>query len=97
MDDAGKREYLLKALTKHTARLSVKQTGKGRFAADGFGITKMSLLLAEDQLGKDGKVEVRLANKPTRMVVQPSAEVLLQDFVERFDRTRLPVARVDIP
>lgn len=97
LDDAGKREHLLKALAKHTARLSVKQTSKGRFSADGYGITKLSLLLREEQFGKDGKVEVRLANKPVRKVATPSAEVLLRDFVERFDRTRLPVARIDIP
>jgi hypothetical protein len=27
----------------------------------------------------------------------PDAAVLLGDFVERFDRTRLPVARVAVP
>ena len=91
MDDEAKRAYLLKALAKHTARVSVQQTGKGRFRAEGFGITKFSLLLSADQL------DVRLANKPNRKVVKPSAEVLLRDFVERFDRTRLPVARVDFP
>jgi hypothetical protein len=87
----------VKALAKNTARVAVQQTGKGRFRAQGFGITKFSLLLAADQLGKGGKVEVRLANKPIRKVAMPSAEVLLLDFVERFDRTRLPVARVDLP
>lgn len=97
MNEEAKRAYLLKALAKSTARVAVQRTGKGRFRADGFGITKFSLLLPADQLGKGGKVEVRLANKPIRKVVTPSAEVLLLDFVERFDRTRLPVVRVDLP
>ncbi|MFT6081428.1 MAG: hypothetical protein ACI8UD_000823 [Planctomycetota bacterium] len=97
MNEEAKRAYIVKALAKNTARVAVQQTGKGRFRAQGFGITKFSLLLAADQLGKGGKVEVRLANKPIRKVAMPSAEVLLLDFVERFDRTRLPVARVDLP
>ncbi|MGK0154505.1 MAG: pimeloyl-ACP methyl ester carboxylesterase, partial [Neolewinella sp.] len=97
MNEAAKRAYIVKALAKNTARVAVQQTGKGRFRAQGFGITKFSLLLAAAQLGKGGKVEVRLANKPIRKVATPSAEVLLLDFVERFDRTRLPVARVDLP
>ncbi|MGK0300992.1 MAG: pimeloyl-ACP methyl ester carboxylesterase, partial [Planctomycetota bacterium] len=95
MNGEAKRAYLLKALAKNTARVAVHRTGKGRFRAEGFGITRFSLLLPADQLGKSGKVDVRLANKPMRKVAKPSAQVLLLDFVERFDRTRLPVARVD--
>ena len=97
MNEVQKRAYLLKALAKNTARLKVTQKGKGRFVADGYGVTKFALLLAKEQLGKGNKVEVRLRNKPVRKVAVPSAKVLLEDFVERFDRTRLPVARVVVP
>ena len=97
LDEAGQREHVLKALGKFTARVAIKQLAKGRFAADGSGITKLTLLLSAEQLGKHGKVEVRLANKPVKKVAKPSVEVLLVDFVERFDRARLPVARVDLP
>ena len=96
LDEAGQREHVLKALGKFTARVAIKQLAKGRFAADGSGITKLTLLLSAEQLGKGGKVEVRLANKPVKKVAKPSVEVLLVDFVERFDRARLPVARVDL-
>lgn len=97
MNELQKRAYLLKALARNTARLKVTQKGKGRFVADGSGVTKFALLLGREQLGKGNKVEVRLRNKPTRKVAVPSARVLLEDFVERFDRTRLPVARVVVP
>ena len=88
----------MKALEAFTARVQIEDKGKGRFVADGSGVTKFSLLLRQEQLGKDGKVEVRLKrSKPIRKVGRPSVRVLLQDFVERFDRTRLPVVRVDVP
>lgn len=97
LNEVQKREYLLKALAKNTARLEMTQNGPGRFTAKGTGITKFSMLLSNEQLGKNGKVDVRLANKPIKKVARPSPKVLLDDFVERFDRTRLPVARVDFP
>ena len=98
MDEQQKRRYLVDELAKYTARVEVRQQGKGRFVADGTGVTKFALLVRAEQLGKDGRVEVRLkGGKPIKKQVQPSAKVLLRDFVQRFDRSRLPVARVDVP
>ncbi|MFK7742006.1 MAG: hypothetical protein AB8H80_16945 [Planctomycetota bacterium] len=97
MDEAKQAAFLLKALGKHTARLEVVSQGNGRFQADGFGVTKFALLLCEGQIGKKGKVQVRLGRRTIKRTVEPSAEVLLRDFVECFDRTRLPVVRIDIP
>ena len=97
MNDDQRREYLLEQLGKSTARLEVTRKGKGRFVADGYGVTAFSLLLTAEQLGRDGKVEVRLGRKIVRKVGRPDAAVLLRDFAERFDRTRLPVVRVAVP
>ncbi|MFN3244605.1 MAG: hypothetical protein ACE37K_24075 [Planctomycetota bacterium] len=98
MDEMQKRAFLVKALGSYTARVQIEDKGKGRFVADGSGVTRFALLLQKDQLGKGGKVEVRLKrSKPIRKVGTPSARVLLQDFVERFDRARLPVVRIDVP
>lgn len=97
MDEARQVAYLLDALADYTARLEVTDRGRGRFQADGFGITSFELLLREEQLGRDGKVEVKLGRRTVKKQVEPSARVLLEDFVERFDRTRLPVARVVVP
>jgi len=95
LTEMQKREHVLKALAKNTARLEVTQKGPGRFVAKGSGITKFSMLLTRKQLGKKDKVDMRLANKPIKKAVRQSPKVLLDDFVERFDRTRLPVVRVD--
>ncbi|MCA8966397.1 MAG: hypothetical protein KDC48_16070, partial [Planctomycetes bacterium] len=101
MNDEQQRAYLLERLGDYTARLQVTDKKNGRFEADGQGVAAFTLWLQAEQLGKPGKdgaaVEVRLKNKPVKKTVTPSAEVLLADFVERFDRTRLPVARVDVP
>jgi len=98
MNEVQKREYLIKALQGYTARVQVEDKGKGRFVAEGSGVTRFALLLRAEQLGKAGKVEVRLKrSKPIRKVGKPSARVLLQHFVEHFDRTRLPVVRIDVP
>lgn len=98
MDEMQKRQYLMKALGSYTARVQVERKGKGRFVAEGSGVTRFALLLTADQLGKGGKVEVRLKrSKPIRKVANPSARVLLGHFVEHFDRLRLPVVRVEVP
>lgn len=97
MSDEQRRAYLLDAFADYTARLDVEDKGHGRFAASGKGTTAFTLWLAAQQLGKDGKVEVRFGSKTVRQTAAPSAEVLLTDFVERFDRTRLVVARIDVP
>ncbi len=97
MNDEQQRAYLLEQLGDYTARLQVTDKKNGRFEADGFGIVAFTLWLQDDQLGKDGKVEVRVQNKVLKKATVASAEVLLRDFVERFDRTRLPVARIDVP
>ena len=59
-----------------------------------------ALSLAAEQLGsgsgRDGAVEVRWQNRTEKQKVTPDAAVLLRDFVERFDRTFLPVARVEV-
>jgi dienelactone hydrolase len=96
LDDAGKRALLLDKLASHTARLVVDDKGQGRFTAQGRFVQAFVLSLVVSQLGKDGAVEVRWQNRTHKQKVTPDAAVLLRDFVERFDRTFLPVARVEV-
>jgi pimeloyl-ACP methyl ester carboxylesterase len=99
MNDAGQRAMTLDRYAELTARLVVEDKGQGRFQADGRLVTSFALLLIADQLGKDGAVEVRLqgTSKPLKKKAVPETAVLLREFVERFDRTFLPVARVAVP
>lgn len=97
LDDRGRRELLLDELAERTARLAVEDRGGGRFVADGSQVTSFALWLVPEQLGDGGAVEIRWRGRTTRRRCEPDAEVLLRDFVERFDRTFLPVARVAVP
>lgn len=101
MDEPRQRAHTLDRYAEYTARLVVEDKGKGKFVADGKLVTAFSLLLTTAQLGKgsggDGAVEIRLLNKPVKKKVVPDTAVLLREFVERFDRTFLPVARVTVP
>ena len=97
LDDAHKRAYLVDAYAKLTARIDITDRGNGRFAGTGDQVHKLTLWLEKEQLGKDGKVELRVGSKTHKKIGVPAAEVLLRDFVERLDRTRLPVARIDVP
>lgn len=97
LDEAGRRALLLDRLVERTARLQVTDQGRGRFAAEGRGVKSFTLLLTAEMLGKEGAVEVRWQNKTVRKVAAPSAQVLLREFAERFDRTFLPVASVSVP
>ena len=97
LDEAGKRAYALDKLADMTARLCVTDKSKGQFLAEGKHVAAFTLWLAADQLGKDGAVEVRWQGKLSKQKLVSEAAVLLRDFVERFDRTRLPVARMLVP
>jgi pimeloyl-ACP methyl ester carboxylesterase len=97
MPEPQQRAHTLDRYADCTARLVVDDLGQGRFRADGKLVTAFALLLTTAQLGKDGAVEVRLQNKPVKKMAVPEAAVLLREFVERFDRTFLPVARITVP
>ena len=58
---------------------------------------KFRLLLTADMCGPDGAVEVQWAGKVHKRKAAPSSTVLLREFVERLDRTFLPVAEVTVP
>ena len=97
LDEAGKRAYLLDRYAAITARVVVEDKGQGRFVADATHASGFSLLLTPEQLGKDGAVDVRFQGRSTKKKAVSEVAVLLREFVERFDRTFLPVARVVVP
>jgi len=96
MDEVEKREYHTRHAERLTARLFVHRKGPGVYAASGRHVDRFRLLLPEDAFTPGEPVVVSLNGRTTR--VRPAADprVLLRDFVERFDRTWLPVAAVEI-
>jgi poly(3-hydroxybutyrate) depolymerase len=97
MDDAAQRRYVADAADKKTARLEAERKGKGDFVVKTEGVRSFRLLLAEDMFDPKEPVKVTWNGRTRTKKVSPSREVLLLDFVERFDRTFLPVAELEIP
>ncbi|MCA8973211.1 MAG: hypothetical protein KDC98_00745 [Planctomycetes bacterium] len=97
LDDAGRRALTHDGIVKLTARLEVTDRGQGRFTAKGEGVRSFELWLGVDMLGAKDTVEVKWNGRTVRKSATASVGVLLADFAERFDRTRLAVARVSVP
>jgi len=96
LDEPRRRALLLDRFADVTARLVVRTKARGRFAAEGRHVKGFELRLVAEQIAPDG-VEIVWQGRSIRRTVAPAAEPLLREFVERFDRTFLPVARVAVP
>jgi dienelactone hydrolase len=97
LDEAGRRKLLEDEVEKKTARLEVKMTGLGRFSATGQGVAGFRLLLTAAMFDPAKPVQVLFGGKLVEKKAKPDPRVLLEEFVERFDRTFLPVASIDVP
>jgi len=94
--EAERRKAFESAVEARTARLSVRRTGPGAFQATGREVERFRLLLPEGAFEK-GPVTVEFRGRTVKASPKPDGAVLLQEFVERFDRTFLPVAEVRVP
>jgi dienelactone hydrolase len=97
MDAEARRAHVARDVEKKTARLEVVRTAPGRFEAKSTGVTRFRLLLPAEALVPGKPVTVVWNGRTVTKPAAPSAAVLLRDFVERFDRTSLPVAEVTVP
>jgi len=97
MTEDGKRAWIEEEAEKRTARIDAKFEGAGKFTVKTSLVQKFRLLLAQEMFDPAAPVEITTNDKTARHDVQPSRVVLLRDFVERFDRTFLPVAEVNGP
>lgn len=70
-------------------------SGRGAYGAEADrGVKSFRLLLPERALRGTNSLEVLFNGRRLRPRPKPSAEVLLVEFAERFDRRFLPVAEV---
>jgi poly(3-hydroxybutyrate) depolymerase len=97
MDDDAKRAWFQSEADKRTARLDVRFDGPGKFTAQTSLVQRFRLLLTPDMFDPAAGVDVTTDGKLAHHDVKPSKLVLLREFVERFDRTFLPVAEVSCP
>ena len=97
LDDKGYLLFMQRKAEERTARLEVERDGAGGFVAAGKYVRKFRLLLDASMFTAGKDVRVVFNGKEFRRTPRPSAAILLKEFVERFDRTFLPVAELRIP
>src|SRR5262245_1025344 len=97
MSEQARRRFVADAVERATARLSVKRTGSGRFEAEGTAVTKFRLLLSDGAFEPDKPVSLLWNGRSISRLVKRNKSTLLLDFVERFDRSFLPVAELSVP
>ncbi len=97
MTDDERRAWIEEEAEKRTARIEAKIDGPGKFTVKTTLVQRFRILLSEDMFDPATPVEVTTNDKTARYEAKPSKAVLLREFVERFDRTFLPVAEVAAP
>jgi poly(3-hydroxybutyrate) depolymerase len=96
LDEDGRLAYLESEAEQRTARIQAERAGVGRFSASSKGVKRFRLLLAREDFDAGRAVEVAWNGDTLRVRPKPSPGVLLEDFVERFDRTFVPVAEIEV-
>lgn len=89
-------QHIMELADAATADLRVAREDGARFRVEATGVAALRLLLPEECETPDGRVTVVIAGKERKLNVRRSAALLLADFVERFDRKRLPVAEAQL-
>ena len=95
-DETARLLLIQEQVDERTAQLQVEMDSPGVFRAGTKGVRKFRLLLTREMIGEDGRVSIELDGKLRKLKPRLSAEVLLQEFAERFDRRFLPVAEVEV-
>lgn len=96
LDDAGKAAFIQDLAEDRTAKIHALQLENGSLQIDTEGVGKLDLLLPRAWIPEDGKLTVLLNGKSKSHKVKLSKRVLLEDFVERFDRRSLAQAEIKL-
>lgn len=101
LDDEGKRRLLISSAEARTGRVEALFVGPGEVRLVAERVTRVRLVLTPEMLGPplpSGVFELRVdvGGRSRTQRLRPDARVLLEEFVERFDRRFLPVADVEI-
>jgi poly(3-hydroxybutyrate) depolymerase len=97
LDAAGQRRVVQQQVDEDTARLEITRSTAGRFDVQARGVAKLRLLLARGMFEPNAPVEVTFGGKAKKYKPVPDVKVLLAEFVERLDRSFLPVAALEVP
>jgi predicted esterase len=96
MTDFERAAYIQGLADERTAKLQATRQSDGTFRVSSEGASRLMLYLPLDWIPEDGTISAQINGDTRKLKVKPSKTTLLLDFVERFDRTVLPVAEVSI-
>ena len=95
-DHEQRVRHMLQLADACTASVRIERDAEGKIRLSGEGVGVVRLLLPAEFAPPTGRVSVTLEDKEKKLVLRRSTGVMLADFVERFDRSFLPVADVEI-
>jgi predicted esterase len=96
LDPLERLDYLQKEVDERTARVAAERTTT-RIKLEGLHATRVRVLFSEEMLPPKTEVLLQWQQKTARRKIERDARVLLAEFVERFDRTFLPVFEAQVP
>lgn len=92
----GQARFVQDEADQRTALVRAEFLGEGRFAIEAQLAARVRLLLPSAMLGENGAVEVDWKGRSRKKKLKGSSEILLEHFVEHFDRRFLPVAEWEL-
>jgi hypothetical protein len=96
LDSLERLDYLQKEVDERTARVSAERLSS-RVKLESTHATRARVLFSEEMLPEKPEVLLQWQQKTLRRKVVRDPKVLLSEFVERFDRTFLPVFEARVP
>ncbi len=97
MSEDAQRRFFVREAVKRNAKVVANRTGAGSFALEFNEATRVRLYLRAEDLGEKGGVKISLGGKQLVRQARADVKVMLEDFAERFDRTFVVSARVEVP
>lgn len=88
-------QHVLELADARTADLRVERSAEGVFHVEAEGVAALRLLLPDGFETPGGRVTILVGGAERKAAVKRSAALLLADFVERFDRSFVPVAEAE--
>lgn len=93
-NDEQRAAHIQDLADERTAQVLASREDSGVIRLDMHGVSRLLLTLPKAWIPADRKVQVEIGGKTKQHKVKLSKKVLLLDFVERFDRSFLPVASI---
>jgi len=96
MSDQEKLGFVETQAEQRTARLAVQRASAGHFTAKSEGVKRFRVLLTSDDFDPKSDTQLAWNGATINKRLRANPTTLLEDFAERFDRTYLPAAEIEV-